>query len=617
MSTLIVIGLAASLLIYAAARLSRPLGAFLLMLLSGAGTTALILSWGKGFTETLPLGKGLELTFSLSTFNWPFLLLGAFVLFIVSLFAVNALKEMEHGASFLALLTLIGVSVLGVFGAYDFLTLFIFFELMTWTSFFLVSMGKKGAKKAALIYAFMSMIAAYLMISAIMMIAQYTGSFSYADFMGMYESMPSGIRTTVILFFLVAALIKGGIYPVHFWLRSAHGDAPHVFSPVLSGLLVKYGYYSAYLFLLFFPVMVATKAGITQVTSTGGPNFILAFIGGLSIMAGTVAAILQSDAKKLVAFSSVSHGGYIILALAYGTNMAVAGGLAHIWVHVLTALGMFLSMAAVAYRTGTTDMDEMGGLIKNMPVTFTVYLIAIISVAGIPPLAGFVSKWMIIQALAANGSYILAFMAFFGSIGSFMYVFRPLATVFLGQRPHKYKEVKEVPFFMQLSMIIVTLLTILLGIMPYYLLKPFTRIQEFIGMVPVKIGFSTVYSALTQLDMMLIFLVFGGGFLLALALFLLFSKPTKVEQHEVYTSGEIAPEISTTPEIYHFSKGYYRSFGRLFSRWPSVEAWYHKGATTISQFFEIIEQSLFKQSINGFIWLAVVVMAVLMAVRWF
>ena len=168
--------------------------------------------------------------------------------------------------------------MVGVFLAANFLTLYIFWELMTWTSFFIVSMGKKDAKKAALFYLFLSMIAAYFMLSGIFLVEK-------------------GIRTNkgylwALIYFAIAAFIKGGIYPLHIWLRPTHGNAPNIFSSILSGFLIKYGSYIIFIILLLFPTMnILTRHKF--LTGLTGFNYTLAVLGGLSIIVGTIAAIMQ------------------------------------------------------------------------------------------------------------------------------------------------------------------------------------------------------------------------------------------------------------------------------------------------------------------------------------
>jgi NADH-quinone oxidoreductase subunit M len=240
-----------------------------------------------------------------------------------------------------------------------------------------------------------------------------------------------------------------------------------------------------------------------------------------------------------------------------------------------------------------------------MPVTFTTYLVAIISVAGIPPMAGFISKWLIYQELISRGDVILGFAAFFGSIGSFMYVFRPLSTIFLGQLPVKYNNAKEVPILMQLPMIIITGLTIFLGVFPHYILQVIAKIQQYVGIKPVETSIKGIMTSLTKLDPVLIFSVFAGGFIVAFILYFLFAKTTKVEQWEQYTAGEIVPELQTSPEIYHYAKNYYMSFERMFKKFVSLEKLFFSIVNNFKRLFEYIKEIVFESNTVSLIWISI------------
>lgn len=528
-------------------------------------------------------------SFTLAMYKWYFVIIGLVAVALASIFSIRGNTDIKYGASFNFFLTYIVISIIGVFLAANFITLYIFWELMTWTSFFMVSMGKKNAKKAALIYLFLSMIAAYFMLSGIFMIEK--GLKSEKSYLW------------AMIYFVIAAFLKGGIYPLHVWLRPTHGNAPNIFSSILSGFLIKYGSYILFIVFLLFPTANILKH-YKFFNNMPAFNYILALLGGISIIAGTIAAIMQEDVKYLIAFSSVSHAGYILLGLAYGGTFATAGGLMHIMVHMLTALGMFLSIAAVYSVTHTTKMSEMGGLVKKMPITFLTYLISIISVAGIPPMAGFISKWLIYQQLISKGDVILGFAAFFGSIGSFMYVFRPLATIFLGQLPNKYKDVKEVSIWMQIPMYILMGATVFFGVLPHYVLKVIAQIQKYVGIKPIKTTMTEIYTSLTTMSPATINLIFAGGFIIAFILYFLHTRTTKVEQWENYTAGEIVPELQTTPEIYHYAKNYYRPFERMFKKVPSLENWFYSLIFNIKRFFEYVKEILFESTTTVLIWIS-------------
>ncbi|MFO7814992.1 MAG: proton-conducting transporter membrane subunit, partial [Halanaerobiales bacterium] len=289
-------------------------------------------------------------------------------------------------------------------------------------------------------------------------------------------------------------------------------------------------------------------------------NYILALFGGITIITGTILAIRQEDVKRLVAFSSISQMGYIVMALAISTPLGFAGGLLHLMNHMIFKTTIFLTMAAVIYRTNTTKMSEMGGLIFRMPVTFAAYLTAIIALAGIPPTNGFISKWVIYQALIQKGYIFLSVAAFFGSIGSFMYVFKPLSTVFLGQLKPIHQDIKEVPFLMQVPMYIMMALMVLFGVLPGIQMNIINQIAQYLNIETVQSTLYSIRGAYGAWNSLIIFNVFVGGFLIALIIFVFAKKSKLVGLMDTYTSGEYMDD----PEAYHYAYKYYRPFDRIF-----------------------------------------------------
>jgi len=315
------------------------------------------------------------------------------------------------------------------------------------------------------------------------------------------------------------------------------------------------------------------------------PIYLLMILGAISIIIGTLMAIRQEDAKKLLAYSSVANGGYILIGILMVDQITFAGGLLHLFAHAIASATAFLTIAAVAHRTGTTKISELGGMIHRMPITYTVYLISIISMAGIPPMAGFVSKWLILQGLASKGLLILAFAALFGSIGSFMYVFRPLAAVFLGQLAPKYKELKEAPIFMVIPMIIMTAITLFIGVFPKYVLEMITEIQLEAGIITVPLTGTAIDIFNGYLDAFHVFIIFGFGFFIALVLFLLMPKTRSVDLMDTYTSAEFI----YTPELLHYAHDFYAPFERLYSKSPDTLSIYKRASLKLKEFGTFID----------------------------
>ncbi|MFW6028792.1 MAG: proton-conducting transporter membrane subunit [Halanaerobiales bacterium] len=501
------------------------------------------------------MGNELQLLFANNPLSWLFGIMTASATLLISIFTIKSQENYKLSSAFNFNFLILFGSIIGVVFANDFLSLFIFWELMTWTSFYIISGGKKAmAKKSAYRYFVLSAVGAYTMLMAIFMIYSKTGNFAIAETANYLQGISTTHSLTLMFMLALPFLTKAGLFPVHIWVKGAHGNAPKEFSPFLSGLMLKVGIYGLMLIFFLLPFSKVIENTIAY-RGLSVFSYLFALFGAITTVTGTILAIRQEDMKKLIAYSSISQMGYIIMGIAIATPLGLTGGLLHMMNHLI-----FLALAAVIYRTGTTKMYEMGGLIFRMPLTFATYLTAIIALAGIPPTNGFISKWVIYQALIEKGYIFLAVAAFFGSIGSFMYVFKPLSTVFLGQLKPQHEKIKEVPFLMQLPMYILMILMLLFGVVPGIQMNIISKISSFVGMEAVNYSLFTIEGAYSAWNSLIIFNIFTGGFVLSLFIFILARKSKLVGLLDTYTSGEYMNDA----EAYHFAYKYYRPFDRMF-----------------------------------------------------
>lgn len=570
------IALLAPILVYGITKWNKQVGAHATTLATaGLLAFSLYLQPYIGTTHTFYL-----MSFRLTELGWFFALVVAVTYFATALFNPYWMDKFLHpsGYNFLFLLSL--VATFGLFFGADLITLFISWELVVWSSMFIVPLGK--SRHSAVLYYGISAFGSMALLYGIL----YVGTmFQTFDLYGVLGGLSQSPTLAAILFFLFAfsGLTKLGIFPFHVWLPAAHSTAPHTFSPVLSGGLVKMG---AYMIFLVVAGMNSYEVFGSHFHVNGIPLeiYILMVLGAISIVVGTIMAIRQEDAKRLLAYSSVANGGYILIGLLLADQFGTAGSLMHIFNHAVATAAAFLSIAAVAHRTGTTKMSELGGLIHRMPITYTVYLIAIISLAGIPPMGGFVSKWLILQSLAGHGLLFIALAAFFGSIGSFLYVFRPLSAVFLGQLSPRHETVKEAEVPMIISMVGLSALVLFFGVLPESLLSVIGRIQASFGIKPIEATGNLIQATNGRLDTIVVFFVFGFGFLLALVMFLLLPKAKKVGLMDTYTSAEFIH----TPELLHYSHDFYVFIERLYAKHPSVEKLYDAFSLRIREAGQLI-----------------------------
>ncbi len=617
--------LALSVAVYFISKLSWKVGA-VINALAGAYLMIYLFTLKVGSSEVLGtlFGEKLLLTYTNASFYFSFV--SMLVILAVMVFAIKWLDSQKYPSAFNMFLLMMTAASLGVFFAGDLLTLYIFWEIAVLSSMLIVPMGKKEARRAAIIYAVMSATGTYMYLYASFMIYSRYGNFNLAEVAKDLANDPSmPFKVTVYLLLAAAGIAKSGIFPLHTWLRIAHGNAPDAFSAVLSGQLVKLGSYVLMLVTAFFPTLKMFQ-GLELYSKIPSPNYFLLALGATSIIVGTLMAIKQDDMKMLIAFSSVANGGYILVGIATMDAIGFEGGILHVFNHALAAAIIFMAFASVVYRTHTTKISEMGGLIHKMPITFISYLFAIISLAGIPPMSGFISKWMIYQALVRKGMFVTAFIAFFGSIGSFLYVFRPLAGVFLGQLPKKYKDVKEVPAIMWIPMVTLVAISFIMGVWPFPILKPIEAMRADFAISPsVKIADASnwlVRGVTGSWNPVIVFNLFIIGFAIAYLLYTLFPKPKKVDllaPHKeegapinIYTGGEYI----YTPDLYQYNTKMYAGFERMYEKHPSWE----KVLDMLCKFFhdlgQLVHGWFFRPSPSAYAFWTVMTLLIVFWVRW-
>ncbi len=503
-------------------------------------------------------------TFSVTYLGLFFAILVTFIFAMVSFFNPFFVEKYKYPAAYSMLYLLSLAGVLGVFFTNNFMSLFFFFEFVVWTSLFLIPMGK--SRRAASSYYAFSTFGSFALLAAIFVMREASGTFNIVSSMASVNGTESAI---VMVLLSIAAFAKLGAFPLNVWLPRVLGNSPDAVSAVFSGGLEKLGAFVAVLAL----VKLAPFGFTVDVTGLQASQYVIAILGAMTIVFGTLMAIRQDDAKKLLAYSSMSNGGYILVALTIASSTSVAGGLYHVVAHALASAAAFLAIAAVSRQTGTTKMSEMGGVIHKMPVTYVVYLIAIISMAGIPPMGGFISKWLIFQAVIDKGLILIAVAVFFGSIGSFLYVFRPLAALFLGQEFPKWaKTMKEAPVLMLVPMVILSGLIIYTGVLPNFFLGFINDVLIESGVTPLVLGNFTVEGTNGILQPALIAAVFGVGVLIAFIIFILLKKSRKVELMDTYTAGNFI----YTEELLHYSLDFYAPLERLYEKYINITKDFYK-----------------------------------------
>lgn len=392
--------------------------------------------------------------FSVTALSLVIIFCIGFVALVSVLIANQTVKKKKVFYVNLLMTLILGMN--GMIIVTDLFSLYVFLEIVGLSSFVLIAMfqsetGLEGAFK----YLVMSALASIFILTGLSFIFMQTGSLQYSQVSLSILNVQAGsgpILSYLAFILLIAGFaVKTGAVPFHSWLPDAHQSANTAVSVLLSGIVIKVaGIYG-------FIVLMELFQGVPAIKPA------LAVMGTVSIIAGALLALRQDHFKRIVAYSSVSQMGYILLGISTGSTLGLLGAVVHIFNHATFKSTLFSNAAALHEQTGTLDINEMGGLQSRMPVTGFSSIAAFLSTAGIPPFAGFWSKLLIIIALWNENSRSFAAVALFSSILTAAYFLRIQKKVFFGKLPDKYAELKEVGGSIRFAEIMLTIVMIVVG----------------------------------------------------------------------------------------------------------------------------------------------------------
>jgi NADH-quinone oxidoreductase subunit M len=350
------------------------------------------------------------------------LLLTTFLTPISILSTWNAVQDRVKDFMIFFLLLEMGMS--GVFLSLDLFLFYVFWEFTLVPMYFLIGVwGGPRRMYAAIKFFLYTMAGSILMLLAILWLGIDQGTFSVTELIS-NNSIPAGIQFWLFLAFAAAFAIKVPMWPLHSWLPDAHVEAPTAGSVILAGVLLKMGTYG----FLRFNLPMFPEAAVRLAPWMAG----LAVIG---ILYGAAVSYAQKDVKKLVAYSSVSHLGFVMLGLFALNAQGISGGILQMINHGLSTGALFLLVGMIYERRHTREMDAFGGLWKVMPIYGVLTLIVTLSSMGLPGLNGFVGEFTILLGAfgsEALGSYWFAGLAALGVILAAVYMLFMFQKLFLG-----------------------------------------------------------------------------------------------------------------------------------------------------------------------------------------
>jgi multicomponent Na+:H+ antiporter subunit D len=441
--------------------LNLPLRALMKKIVYPAGLaaafaqTVIIASAVFGFWDIRSISVSPFFKFNLGADNLSLLLLfcNGLVVFVAMLTAYSFTRAGEQRFNFINLLLIVLAGSNGIALVRDIFTLYVFLEVVSVTSFILISFDKgHNALEGTFKYIVLSAAATVLILSAIALILLVTGDTSFESVgIAVDYSKHSVLVGFASAIFLSGLFIKSGLVPFHGWLPDAYTSAPASVSVFLAGIATKaLGVY-------------AIMRLVISVFGFDNPiNKVLLLLGAISVIFGALGALTQNDFKRMLSYSSISQVGYIMLGVGCATGLGVAAAVFHFFNHAVLKSLLFVNSASIEKQTGTRDMNKLGGLTDKMPVTGITATIATLSNAGVPPLAGFWSKLLIIVALWSSGHYAYAAIAALAGVLTLAYMLTLQRRVFFGKLADNLANVKEAAFNLRFASIF--LASIILGV---------------------------------------------------------------------------------------------------------------------------------------------------------
>ncbi len=363
-------------------------------------------------------------------------ILGAYVLLIVTAIAALVLVAAKDSVArevpaplvprFYAAFLLAFAGLAGIVATGDAFNVFVFLEISSLASYALISMGRdRRALTSAFDYLVMGTIGATFILIGIGFLYMMTGTLNMQD---LAQRLPAVSDTRTVragfAFLTVGIGLKLAMFPLHLWLPNAYTYAPSVVTAFLAATATKV---AVYLLLRFMLDIFSIDFSLHQMPL----EYILLPVAMLGILSASLVAIYQVEVKRLLAYSSVAQIGYMLLGIGLASTTGITGSILHLFNHALMKGALFLALAAVAYRLGSTAMKDFAGLGRRMPWTMLAIVIGGLSLIGVPPTVGFVSKWYLVLAALEQGLWPIALLILLGSLLAVVYVWKLVEAAYL------------------------------------------------------------------------------------------------------------------------------------------------------------------------------------------
>jgi multicomponent Na+:H+ antiporter subunit D len=361
------------------------------ILLWKADDIGFVVQVGGGWTA--PLGIALVV----DRLSAMMLLVSSLVLVAVMVYAIGQADEEHNHDSFHPLYLVLAAGVSASFITGDLFNLFVAFEMMLAASYVLITLGgRREQVRSGMSYVVISLVASTFFITVLALLYTATGTVNLADLAIRLQELNPAVRAAFALTLLAVFGIKAGLFPLFFWLPDSYPTAPGPITAIFAGLLTKVGVYA----------IIRTQTLLFDTPEWLGTTILI--VAAATMVAGILGAIAQDDMKRILAFHIISQIGYMIFGLGLFTVAGIAGAIIFVAHQIVVKTALFLVAGMVDRRAGSSRLSQVGGLVRSAPVIAVLFAIPALSLAGLPPLSGFLAKFALVDAgLEASAGWIV------------------------------------------------------------------------------------------------------------------------------------------------------------------------------------------------------------------
>jgi NADH-quinone oxidoreductase subunit M len=376
---------------------------------------------------------------------------------------------------YFALFLTFSMGMVGTVLSTNLIEFYVFFELMLVPAFFLIALyGYSTRKRVSLMFFFWTHVGAVLLLLGMLAMGLFAGGFDFETIKSNVSKIPPQWMTLIVFAVVIGIAVKLGAFLLHIWIPHTYAESPTPISALIAGPMSAIGVYA--LLRIWIDLLSISYSEY---------SIYINFWGVITMIYGGAMALMQDDIKKLLAYSSISHMGYIIFGLGSQSMLGITGS-ALMWIpHALGETILFLMAGSLILRTGTRSMSNLGGIARKMPYTATFAMIAVLTMIGVPPTTGFMAEWIMFTGALQTGTenmdsfrVVLFSFAILTTILTSSYLLVMYKKIFFGKISPRFEKLRDVNRYAIIPMAFMASLTLFLGVYPDPIINPIIKYSE-------------------------------------------------------------------------------------------------------------------------------------------